>query len=228
MLLGATYRTLAQAGCSLPIYKHSPELPIMRDVALLRKLPFFAASIAQASARRSVVSCTRRPMQTSPAKSDADAKNIGVVTALFRSGGAADLDAVLLVKRGKMPNLGLWALPGGRLRVGEDLLTGALRELREETGFAAHQVRLLPDPVDTSVVRVAGRSDWKLYVFAGVPLVSKDPTASDDAADAAFCAAADIHALATVGGLSGIVDNARLAVDKKLQDLGRTGSLGRS
>lgn len=40
---------------------------------------------------------------------------------------------VLLVKRGKAPGKGLWALPGGHLNNDETFLQGAIRELREET-----------------------------------------------------------------------------------------------
>lgn len=40
---------------------------------------------------------------------------------------------VLLIKRGKSPGKGLWALPGGHLNNDETFLEGAIRELREET-----------------------------------------------------------------------------------------------
>jgi bifunctional NMN adenylyltransferase/nudix hydrolase len=40
---------------------------------------------------------------------------------------------ILLVKRGDMPGKGLWALPGGFLNQDETMLTGAIRELKEET-----------------------------------------------------------------------------------------------
>lgn len=43
---------------------------------------------------------------------------------------------VLLVERGRAPGKGLWALPGGFLDGRERVLQGAIRELREETGFA--------------------------------------------------------------------------------------------
>lgn len=44
---------------------------------------------------------------------------------------------VLLVKRGVEPSLGLWAIPGGTLHLGESLRECAERELLEETGITA-------------------------------------------------------------------------------------------
>ena len=43
-------------------------------------------------------------------------------------------DKVLLVKRDNPPGKGLWAIPGGRVRLGETLQEAAERETREETG----------------------------------------------------------------------------------------------
>ncbi|MGB5987619.1 MAG: NUDIX hydrolase [Desulfobacterales bacterium] len=42
---------------------------------------------------------------------------------------------VLLVRRGKAPALGQWAIPGGRIELGETLGQAAEREIREETGI---------------------------------------------------------------------------------------------
>ncbi|MFH1981620.1 MAG: NUDIX hydrolase [Pseudomonadota bacterium] len=42
---------------------------------------------------------------------------------------------VLLVRRGKPPAEGLWAIPGGSVRLGESLQSAAEREISEETGI---------------------------------------------------------------------------------------------
>ncbi|HID29211.1 MAG TPA: NUDIX domain-containing protein [Desulfobacterales bacterium] len=42
---------------------------------------------------------------------------------------------VLLVKRSQPPGKGLWAVPGGRVELGETLQEAAEREVREETGI---------------------------------------------------------------------------------------------
>lgn len=42
---------------------------------------------------------------------------------------------VLLVKRGREPGKGLWAVPGGKVRRGEAMRAAARREVLEETGL---------------------------------------------------------------------------------------------
>ncbi|MET3920237.1 8-oxo-dGTP pyrophosphatase MutT (NUDIX family) [Arthrobacter sp. UYEF20] len=50
----------------------------------------------------------------------------------------ADAPHFLMIKRvARGSNAGQWALPGGRMDPGEDLVDTALRELHEETGIAA-------------------------------------------------------------------------------------------
>ena len=44
-------------------------------------------------------------------------------------------DRVLLVKRGKPPAEGVWAIPGGTVHLGESLQETARREILEETGI---------------------------------------------------------------------------------------------
>lgn len=42
---------------------------------------------------------------------------------------------LLVVKRGREPGRGLWAVPGGKVRRGETLAAAAVREAYEETGL---------------------------------------------------------------------------------------------
>lgn len=56
-------------------------------------------------------------------------------------------DSVLLVKRKYNPNQGLWAIPGGHLKLGEPVEKGALRECREETRLKL-RVRKLASVID--------------------------------------------------------------------------------
>jgi ADP-ribose pyrophosphatase YjhB (NUDIX family) len=50
-------------------------------------------------------------------------------------GVVLDGDRVLLVKRALPPRQGEWSLPGGQLELGEALVEGVQREVREETGL---------------------------------------------------------------------------------------------
>lgn len=44
-------------------------------------------------------------------------------------------DKILLIKRGREPNKGLWAVPGGKVKFGEEMKEAARREILEETGL---------------------------------------------------------------------------------------------
>ena len=54
-----------------------------------------------------------------------------------------DRGRVVLIRRGTEPLKGQWSLPGGMLELGESLVAGVVREVREETGLVVEPVELV-------------------------------------------------------------------------------------
>lgn len=89
---------------------------------------------------------------------------------------------LLLVRRKNPPFQGEYALPGGFVEVGETTEDAALRELREETGMVAEEVRLIG-------VYSNPRRDPRRHIVSIAYLVSPNAysvCAGDDAASAEF------------------------------------------
>jgi 8-oxo-dGTP diphosphatase len=61
---------------------------------------------------------------------------------LFTQVHCLNNDRVLLMKRNKEPNLGLWVAPGGKVEADESPYECAARELLEETGLQAQEMHL--------------------------------------------------------------------------------------
>lgn len=97
-------------------------------------------------------------------------------------------DQVLLIRRGRAPGRGLWALPGGFVDPDETLLAACLREVAEETGLALapeaiYNTRLFDDPLRS----LRGRIITHAYHFVLDALAAPPPVVGgDDAAAAAW------------------------------------------
>jgi ADP-ribose pyrophosphatase YjhB (NUDIX family) len=65
---------------------------------------------------------------------------VGIGVAVLRP--AAGEPEVLLVRRGRAPSLGSWALPGGAQELGETAADAARREILEECGVVLGEVHL--------------------------------------------------------------------------------------
>ena len=99
---------------------------------------------------------------------------------------------ILLIQRGIEPYKGKWALPGGFLKPDETAETGALRELREETGLTnayIEQFHAYSDPDRDPRERV--------ITIAYLALVKlQEVKGGDDAADARWFAIDNVPQLA--------------------------------
>ncbi len=102
---------------------------------------------------------------------------------------------VLLVKRSQPPSEGLWAIPGGRVELGETLKEAAEREIMEETGLTIRA----GDPVYTFDVIErddAGRIRFH-YVIVDLmaDYLSGELNASDDASEARWVSPEELDGL---------------------------------
>lgn len=116
--------------------------------------------------------------KSTPSKVYPDAPRPAVGAVVFKA------DAVLLVRRANAPAQGLWAIPGGSVRLGETLQMAAEREILEETGviIQAREPVLVFDTIEQD-----GDGEVKFhYVIIDLvaDYVDGDPRAGDDAAAA--------------------------------------------
>ena len=101
---------------------------------------------------------------------------------------------VLLVRRGKPPAEGVWAIPGGSVMLGETLQAAAEREIYEETG-----IRILAgDPVLAfDVVKTENGRVRFHYVIVDLSAnyIDGEPKPGDDALEARWVSGHDLERL---------------------------------
>lgn len=115
-----------------------------------------------------------------------DAPRVAVGAIVFNNGH------VLLVRRGQAPAEGLWAVPGGSVKLGETLQAAAEREIREETGL---RIRAR-EPVYTfeSIVRDddGGIRFHYVIIDLAAEYIDGEPKPGDDALEARWFSPRDL------------------------------------
>ena len=104
-------------------------------------------------------------------------------------------DRVLLVRRGKPPAEDLWAIPGGRVEIGETLQEAAEREILEETGIVI-RARVPVYTFDVIDRDTRGRIRFH-YVIVDLiaEYIRGEPRAGDDAAAARWVPSDELSTL---------------------------------
>ncbi len=104
---------------------------------------------------------------------------VGVGALVIRNG------SVLLVRRAAPPDKGLWAIPGGKVELGEGVCSAAARELQEETSLSCKPKGVVN--VD-EIITFEGASVKYHYVLITVLMddCAGSVRPASDALDAAF------------------------------------------
>ena len=83
---------------------------------------------------------------------------------------------VVLVKQFRKPiEQVIWELPAGKLEIGESPKECAIRELKEETGYSAKNLKLIH-----KFFTSAGFSNQKIYIFLATVLTKGEPEFDED------------------------------------------------
>jgi 8-oxo-dGTP diphosphatase len=106
-------------------------------------------------------------------------------------------ERLLLVRRGRGPAAGEWAVPGGRVEAGETLAEAVVREVSEETGLD-----VVCDELIGWVERMGDEYHFVILDFRVQMLDDRAPVAGDDAAEVAWVPLHDVAEYGLVEGLA--------------------------
>lgn len=83
---------------------------------------------------------------------------------------------VILVKQFRKPiEKVIWEIPAGKLEIGENPKDCAIRELKEETGYSAQNLKLIH-----KFYTSAGFSNQKIYIYLATELIAGENNFDDD------------------------------------------------
>ncbi|MBB3464552.1 NUDIX hydrolase [Rhizobium sp. BK377] len=121
---------------------------------------------------------------------------VGAMAIVFRR------EEILMIRRAKDPEAGLWSLPAGKIELGETMQAAAVRELAEETAVVAVAQRVLA-PVEAMERDEAGRIKYHIVITPVLCVwTSGEPFAGDDAAEARWVKLADVNQLNLVSSFN--------------------------
>ena len=87
-----------------------------------------------------------------------------------------DDNKIVLVKQFRKPiEKAIWEIPAGKLEIGESPKECAIRELKEETGYSAKNIKLIH-----KFFTSAGFSNQKIYIFLATGLTKGEPNFDED------------------------------------------------
>ena len=102
-------------------------------------------------------------------------------------------ERILLIRRGKEPAQGEWAIPGGRVELGETMREAATRETMEETGISIRPGKLVYY-FETIQPDADGRIRFHYTIFDFMAeYLAGEPDPNDDALAARWVSASDTH-----------------------------------
>ncbi len=133
-----------------------------------------------------------------------DAPLVGVAAVVFNAAGD-----VLLVQRARPPRQGQWGLPGGLIDLGETLIDGVQREVREECGIEVEMGDMVA--IFEPIHRDEGGEIEYHYVVVDywARHIQGELRASDDALNAAWVTPGNLDNYALLAETRHVIEQAR-------------------